>query len=99
MNKSEKNIGSASLSYVQIMPTFSHPTGKRTHLMNIYTDTRFRHRGVASEMLRILIAEAKARLVTKISLDTTQSGKPFYKSFGFTESCECMVLNLKYKQF
>lgn len=96
MNESGETIGCASLCYLQIMPTFSHPTGKRAHLMNVYTDKRFRHRGIASEMLRMLIAEAKTRHVTEINLDTTQSGRPFYKSFGFTESSECMVLNLKY---
>ena len=29
-----KVIGCASMSYMWIMPTFSHPTGKRAHLMN-----------------------------------------------------------------
>ena len=30
-------VGCASLSYIWIMPTFSHPTGNRAHLMNVYT--------------------------------------------------------------
>ena len=33
-------IGCASISYITIMPTFSHPSGKRAHLMNVYTDRK-----------------------------------------------------------
>ena len=35
-------IGCASMSYTRIMPTFSHPTGKRAHLMNVYTRSEYR---------------------------------------------------------
>jgi hypothetical protein len=30
-------IGCATICYIEMMPTFSHPTGKRAHLMNVYT--------------------------------------------------------------
>ena len=33
-----KAIGCASLSYINLMPTYDHPTGKRSHLMNVYTN-------------------------------------------------------------
>jgi len=33
----ENVIGCATLCYIEMMPTFSHPTGKRAHLMNVYT--------------------------------------------------------------
>lgn len=45
-------------------------------------------------MLHMLIKEAREKGVTEISLDTTVSGRPLYKSMGFEESEECMVLNL-----
>ena len=38
----DKVIGCASMSYIRIMPTFSHPTGKRAHLMNVYTRNEYR---------------------------------------------------------
>ena len=41
-----KIAGCASISYINIMPTFSHPTGKRAHLMNVYPNVAYRsHRG------------------------------------------------------
>ena len=33
-----KIVGCASICFIEIMPTFAHPTGKRAHLMNVYTD-------------------------------------------------------------
>ena len=87
-------IGCATMCYMEMMPTFSHPTGKRAHLMNVYTKSEYRRQGIARQMLHMLICEAKERGVTEISLDTTESGRPLYKSCGFVESDECMVLNL-----
>lgn len=90
----EKVIGCATLCYIDMMPTFSHPTGKRAHLMNVYTNSRYRRQGIAFEMINMLISEARERGVTEISLDATESGRPLYKKCGFALSDECMVLNL-----
>lgn len=87
-------IGCATLCYIEMMPTFSHPTGKRAHLMNVYTNSRYRRQGIAFQMLSMLIGEAKEKGVTEITLDATESGRPLYKKCGFVESDECMVLNL-----
>ena len=89
-----KVIGCATLSYIDIMPTFSHPTGKRAHLMNVYTNSEYRRQGIAMKMLSMLFEEAKKKGVTEISLDATESGRPLYKKVGFTESKECMVMCL-----
>lgn len=88
-------IGCATICYIEMMPTFSHPTGKRAHLMNVYTNSEYRRQGIALHMINILINEAKVKGVTEISLDATELGKPLYKKCNFVESEQCMVLNLK----
>lgn len=90
----DKIAGCASLSYITVMPTFDHPTGKRAHLMNVYTRVEFRRRGVGKMMVEFLIEEAKSRGVTEISLDATQMGHPLYKSLGFNDNGEGMNLSL-----
>lgn len=87
-------IGCATLCYIEMMPTFSHSTGKRAHLMNVYTNSKYRRQGIASKMLSMLIQEAREKGVTEISLDATESGRPLYERLGFKQSDECMVLNL-----
>ena len=91
----ESVIGCATICYIEMMPTFSHPTGKRAHLMNVYTKSEYRRQGIALHMLNILIKEAKEKGVTEISLDATELGKPLYNKCNFALSEECMVLNLK----
>lgn len=85
-------IGCASICYMYIMPTFDHPTGKRAHLMNVYTMKEWQRKGIARRMVSMLIDEAWKRGATEISLDATEEGRPLYKSLGFTESTEGMVL-------
>ncbi len=87
-------IGCATMCYIEMMPTFSHMTGKRAHLMNVYTDKEYRRQGIAMKMLRILINKAKEKGVTEISLDATEAGRPLYAKAGFTASDECMVITL-----
>jgi len=86
--------GCASLCYLRMMPTVSHPSGRRAHLMNVYTHPAWRRKGVARQMVTMLIAEARARGVTEISLDATAAGRPLYENLGFKGSDECMTLCL-----
>ena len=85
-------VGCASMSYMWIMPTFSHPTGKRAHLMNVYTRSSHRRQGIARKMCEMLIEDAWSKGATEISLDATTMGRPLYESLGFTASREGMVL-------
>lgn len=87
-------VACATLCYISMMPTFSHPTGKRAHLMNVYVKKEFRKKGIAKKMLGLLIENAKTLGVTEISLDSTEAGKPLYESMGFTINSSAMILNL-----
>ena len=87
-------VACASMSYIEIMPTFSHPSGKRAHLMNVYTEKDYRRRGIARQLVNMLIGDARAHGATEISLDATESGRPLYESMGFKASEECMVIDI-----
>ncbi len=90
----DEPAGCASLCYIDLMPTFSHPTGKRAHLMNVYTREDFRRRGIGEQMMKFLIEEAKERGVTEISLDATDEGRYLYEKLGFKDNGEGMTLIL-----
>ena len=87
-------VACENLCYLSMMPTFSHPTGKRAHLMNVYVKKDFRRKGLAKKMLELLIEEAKSRKVTEISLDATEKGRPLYESMGFSSNASAMTMNL-----
>lgn len=90
-----KPIGCASISYINIMPTFDHPTGKRAHLMNVYTNKDYQRQGIGRKMVVLLIDEAKSKGCTEISLDATEQGRFLYNQLGFTANESGMMLKLK----
>ena len=92
-------IGCASISFIRIMPTFDHITGKRAHLMNVYTRNEYRRQGIARRMVQQLIEESWKAGATEISLDSTELGRPLYESLGFNASAECMVLTRKKEEW
>lgn len=87
-------VACANLCYLSMIPTFSHSTGKRAHLMNVYVKKDFRRKGLAKKMLELLIEEAKSRKVTEISLDATEKGRPLYESMGFSSNDSAMTMKL-----
>jgi ribosomal protein S18 acetylase RimI-like enzyme len=90
----EEVIGCATICYIDVLPTFDHPNGKRAHIMNVYTRNNYRRQGIAFQMMKILIEEAEQKGVTEISLDSTELGRPLYEKCGFVKTEEGMVLNL-----
>jgi len=93
--ENETVVGCASLAYIWIMPTFDHQTGLRAHLMNVYTKSEFRRKGISKRMVEMLIDEAKEKGVTEISLDATEIGRPLYEALGFENNSAGMVLELR----
>lgn len=87
-------VGNATLCYTNMMPTFSHPSGKRAHLMNVHVEKGFRRKGIARKMIEFLEAEAKERGVTEISLDATDDGRKLYETMGWHTNNEAMVKDL-----
>lgn len=90
----EKAVGCATMCYIMLMPTEEHPTGKRGHVMNVYTNPSYRRQGIGRQMMQMLIDEAKERGITHISLDATPDGAKLYKSLGFVYSKENMEIVL-----
>lgn len=91
----ERAVGCATVCYITLMPTVDHPTGKRAHIMNVYTNADYRRRGIARQMITMLLDEARERGVTYVSLDATENGRPLYTSLGFAPNGENMGLNLQ----
>lgn len=90
----EKIIGCATICYIRSMPTIDHPTGKRAKIMNVYTKEDYQGCGIASQMMLLLLEEAKKKRITEISLEAKGSVKYFYQKCGFELSDDRMVLKI-----
>ena len=93
--ENDRAVGCASMCYIDLMPTYAHPSGRRAHLMNVWTNRDYRRQGIAEKLVTMLIEEARARGVSEISLDATEAGRPLYRKLGFVESEENMAMIIK----
>lgn len=88
-------IGCGGICFHEEMPSPDNPTGHCAYLMNIYVRAEHRGRGVGKSMVRWLIGQALSKSVNKIYLETSLDGKILYKSLGFSEMRDMMLLTFK----
>lgn len=88
----EKFVGAGGISYFQVMPTYHNPTGKKAYIMNMYTKPEYRRKGIAFKTLDLLVADARARGITSISLEATDMGRFLYEKYGFVKLTNEMEL-------
>ena len=75
-------VGAGGVSFYQILPTYHNQTGEHAYIMNMYTEPAYRSRGIATQLLHLLVSDAKRRGVTRITLDSTPMGRPLDDHFG-----------------
>ena len=88
-------VACATLCFRPCIPTLGHPTGKRGHIMNVYTAEGCRRQGIARSLLLALHEEAARLGMTEITLDATDEGRMLYTALGYQASDECMFYDLK----
>ncbi len=87
-------IACATLCFKRCIPTLGHPTGRRGHIMNVYTAEGYRRQGIARRLVQALHAEAECRGLTEITLDATDEGRLLYTALGYRPSDECMYFDI-----
>jgi len=90
----EKIVATSGLSFSMIPPSFSDKTGKTAYIMNMYTLPEYRRQGIAAQLLKRIVEEAKARGFPKITLYATEMGRPLYEKFGFEDAHGYMVMRV-----
>lgn len=71
------------LVFFQVMPTYHNPSGKKAYIMNMYTNPKYRRKGIAYKTLDMLIKDSKSKGIFSISLEATDMGRPLYEKYGF----------------
>lgn len=78
-------VGCGAICLTDELPSPDNPSGHCAYLMNIYVRQEYRRRGVARSIVERLVAKARELGCDKIYLETTDAGRPLYKSIGFEE--------------
>lgn len=87
-------VGTAAIILYEFPPSFKNRSGLRGYINNVYTERRYRKKGIATKLLDKVVAEARQRGVTRIWLETSAMGFGLYRKYGFLKSEEDMYIDL-----
>lgn len=76
-------VGIALMDIGQTIPNYTRPTGKVGYISNVYTLPAYRKQGIATALMQKLMEEARVRGCDRVTLSTTQMGRPLYQRLGF----------------
>ncbi|BBF44043.1 histone acetyltransferase HPA2 and related acetyltransferases [Lachnospiraceae bacterium KM106-2] len=88
-------IGSAFLIVIEKPANLSFPHGRVGTVLNVYTDKEYRNKGIAKNLMKMLIEDGKKMGLDYVSLEATKAGYPVYKKVGFQEE-KSEYISMKY---
>lgn len=83
--------GSAGLLILDWPPHPLDPAShERGYILNVFVEPGFRKRGLAHELLKQCMAEARRQRIHVITLHASDAGRPVYEGFGFHATSEML---------
>lgn len=79
-------VGTSGMSFVEKPPYFGCPTGRVGLLSSMYTDPAYRRRGIARELLRRVVEEAREYGCGSVQITASDMGVLLYTDFGFVKN-------------
>ncbi len=90
----DRIIGTSGMSFVEKPPYFSCPTGRIGLLSSMYTDPDYRRKGIAKELLRRVVEEARSYCCGAVQITASDMGVLLYTDFGFVKNGNFMQYKL-----
>ena len=90
----DKIIGTSGMSFVEKPPYFGCPSGKIGLLSSMFTDKDYRRKGIASELLKRVVDEARKYGCGTVQITASDMGVKLYTAFGFTHNNNFMQYKL-----
>jgi ribosomal protein S18 acetylase RimI-like enzyme len=87
-------VATSGICFYQLPPTYSNPTGRIAYVTNMYTRNEYRGKGIASDLLKLVVSEAKEQGYKFVRLHASKQGASVYKRFGFVDSDGYMIIKL-----
>jgi GNAT superfamily N-acetyltransferase len=90
-NEDGQAAGSGCLWIKKEQPNPTHLRLEAPYLLSMFTENRFRKKGVARLIVKTAIAWSREHGYDRINLHATEVGKPLYDEFGFKPTNEMML--------
>ncbi|HEX6880571.1 MAG TPA: GNAT family N-acetyltransferase [Terriglobales bacterium] len=85
-------VGGAGLLLVDWPPHFRDPNTTRGYILNVWTHPDHRRKGIAHDLMQVIMAEACQRGIRVLTLHASDEGKAVYEKLGFRQSREMMFV-------
>ena len=90
----DKIIGTSGMSFVEKPPYFGCPNGKIGLLSSMFTNPDYRRKGIAKELLRRVVEEARKYGCGTIQITASDMGVKLYTAYGFIHNGNFMQYKL-----
>lgn len=90
----EDIIGTSGMSFVEKPPYFGCPSGKIGLLSSMFTDPKYRRKGIAKELLSRVVNDARDYGCGTIRITASDMGVKLYMDFGFVHNDNFMQYKL-----
>ena len=90
----DKIIGTSGMSFVEKPPYFGCPNGKIGLLSSMFTNPDYRRKGIAKELLRRVVEEARIFGCGTIQITASDMGVKLYTAYGFVHNGNFMQYKL-----
>jgi GNAT superfamily N-acetyltransferase len=94
VEESERMVAGAGMWLMDFPPHWMDPEPRRAYLLNFYVEPAFRGQGLAYELLKTAVEDARRRGIKVVSLHASKFGKPLYERNGFEPTNE-MILSFE----
>jgi GNAT superfamily N-acetyltransferase len=85
-------VSTSGLVFFERPPSPHHLAGLDAYVMNMFTLPAWRGRGLASALLRELIAYVRTTNARRIWLSASEAGRPIYAAAGFVQAESAMEM-------
>ena len=90
----DKIIGTSGMFFVEKPPYFGCPNGKIGLLSSMFTNPDYRRKGIAKELLRRVVEEARKYGCGTIQITASDMGVKLYTAYGFVHNGNFMQYKL-----
>ena len=65
--------------------------GREAYILNMYTEPEHRRRNLARQLMQTMIQWCQENTIGRVSLHTSDAGRPLYENLGFAATNEMML--------
>jgi len=87
-------VGTSGMSFVEKPPYFTYPSGKLGLLSSMFTVPNYRRMGIAKELLRRVVEEARTYGCGSVHITASDMGVKLYTAYGFKHNGNFMMFDL-----